>query len=328
MTLITLSENTFTNTIDEPDTYRTPMPAETRSYELTRPARPDDSAVYLFTDLQDLANRAAKISYETLPDLTLIQERLIKGVRILYLKDDLSGPLPLGQLNSLGLVGETYKLAFTSNLAEKVLISGNSNPNKPADLASLNTLLSGEGGYVHSQGDGDWWIPSGQIMHSPVPANPSNPFAQDATFAAANFYLPQAHRDPFGQYTRLTYDSYNVLLAQMQDALGNTVVAQNDYRVLQAAEVIDPNGNHSEAAFDVLGMVVGTAVKGKITTTGVSESGDSFLQFTADLMQSDIDGFINNANPLTLAPGLLGTATTRIIYDLDRFSETQAAQSD
>lgn len=323
--LITLTENIFTRVIDQPDTYRTPMPSETFAYELTRPTRPDDSAVYLFADLQSLADGAAKISYEVVPDLSQTQKRLLDDVRILYLKDDLAAPLPSGQMGSLGLVYETYKLAITSNLAQQVFITGNSNPNKPADVTSLNTLLSGEGGFVNSQGDGDWWIPSGQIMYSPLPANPPDPFVQDPAFAAANFYLPQAHRDPFDQYTRITYDSHNVLLSRSQDALGNTVIAENNYRVLQPREVIDPNGNHVEAGFDVLGMVVGTAVKGKVSTNGLSESGDSLAQFTADLSQSDIDGFINNPNPLTLVPQLLGTATTRIIYDLKRFSETQAA---
>ena len=323
--LITLAENTFTGAIGGPDAYRTPMLSETCAYELTRPARPDDSGVYLFIDLQSLANAAAQISYEVVPDLTQIEKRLVNDTRILYLKDDLSGPLPLGQLDSLGLVYETYKLAFTSNLAEQVFVAGNPNPNKPADPTSLNTLLSAEGGYVNNEGDNVWWIPSGQTMYSPVPASPSNPFVQDATFAIANFYLPQAHRDPFGEYTRLTYDSFNLLLAQTQDALGNTVAAQNDYRVLQAREVIDPNENRIEVAFDVLGMVAGTAVKGKVTSTGTSESGDSFSQFAADLLQADIDGFISNANPLTAGSRLLGTATTRTIYDLERFSQTQAA---
>jgi RHS repeat-associated protein len=326
-TLITLTENTFTGAIDQPETYRMPMPSETCTYELTKPARPDDSAVYSFADLQDLANTATKISYETVPDPTLIQKRLVENVRVLYLKDDLAGPLSLGQMNSLGLVYEAYKLAFTSNLAEQVFITGNSNPNRPVDADSLNAILSSEGGYVNSEGNGDWRIPSGQIMYSSVPSSPPGLFVQVATFAAANFYLPQAHRDPFGQYTRLTYDSYHLHLVQTQDAVGNTVIAQNDYRVLQPKEVIDPNGNHLETAFDVLGMVIGTAVKGKVSTAGNSESGDSFAQFTADLTQSDIDGFIHSANPRTLAPGLLGSATTRIIYDLGRFSETQAANS-
>jgi RHS repeat-associated protein len=323
--LLTLSENTFTNPIDEADAYRTPSPAETRNYELTCPTRPDDSVVYSFQELQSLVQAAVAISYEIKPDPTKTQKRLLEDVRALYLKDDLSGPAAPGQMESLGLGFESYKLALPAGLAQQVFITGNSNPNKPADLAALNAILTGEGGYVNSQGDGDWWMPSGQTIYSPVPSNPANPFVQDPIFAAANFYLPQAHRDPVGQYTRLGYDSYNLLLAHSQDALGNTVVAQSDYRVLQPTEIIDPNGNHVGAAFDVLGMVVGTAIKGKVSAAGNSESGDSFTTFTADLAQSDIDSFFNNTDPLTLASGLLSTATTRFIYDLERFSGTQAA---
>ena len=42
-------------------------------------------------------------------------------------------------------------------------------------------MLTGEGGYVHSQGDLQWWIPSGQVFHSPD-----------------HFFLPLRSRDPFG----------------------------------------------------------------------------------------------------------------------------------
>jgi hypothetical protein len=73
--LITLTENAVTNVIDEAAAYRTPMQSETCTYELTRPSRPNDSAVYSFAGLQDLANTAAKISYETVPDLTKTQKR-------------------------------------------------------------------------------------------------------------------------------------------------------------------------------------------------------------------------------------------------------------
>jgi len=336
--LLTLNENTFTKAIDAAVAYRGPMPSETCVYELTHPARVDDSVTYSFDDLNSLATATVEISYETASDPTKTQKRLIEDVRTLYLKNDVSGSSPFGQNESLGLVYETYKLALTVNLAQQIFIAGNSNPNKPASAGALSVVLSGVGsaaaggaytngggGYVNFLGDSDWWIPSGQIMYSPVFQNPPNPFVQDATFAAANFYLPQAYRDPFGQYTRLTYDSYNVLLQQTQDALDNTVAAQNDYRVLQPREIIDPNDNHIEVAFDVLGMVVGTAVRGKVTTAGIPESGDSFATFTADLLPSDIDGFVNSANPLTLATGLLGTATTRVIYDLERFRDSQSA---
>ena len=36
----------------------------------------------------------------------------------------------------------------------------------------------------------------------------------------------------------------------------------NDYRVLQPLAVMDPNRNRSQAVFDALGMVAGTAVHG------------------------------------------------------------------
>jgi len=41
------------------------------------------------------------------------------GCAPLYRKDDLTGLLPLGQLASLGLPGESYKLAFTPGLLSK-----------------------------------------------------------------------------------------------------------------------------------------------------------------------------------------------------------------
>ena len=42
--------------------------------------------------------------------------RLIEHVRTLYRRDDLTGPLALGQVESLALPFESYKLAFTPEL--------------------------------------------------------------------------------------------------------------------------------------------------------------------------------------------------------------------
>lgn len=319
--LFTLTENAFSDVIDESDAYRAPMPSEVFTYELTRPPRSDDSVVYSFNDLTGLASAATGISYETTPDLTKIQKRLIGDTRTLYLKNDLSAHLPLGKIESLGLVYETYRLALTSGLAQQVFINSNSNPNKPGSTAALSALLSGEGAYVNSEADSNWWIPSGQTIYSPVPQNPPSPLVQDAAYAASHFFLPQAQRDPFGQYIRLTYDSYNLLLAQTEDALGNIVAAQNDYRVLHPNLVTDPNGNQAAARFDALAMVVATAVMGKPG----ENKGDSFTTFKTDLSEQEISDFINSANPRSLAPSLIGTATTRVLYDLDRFRTTQLA---
>ena len=63
--------------------------------------------------------------------------------------------------------------------------------------------------------------------------------------------------------TLVDYDAYDLLVVSTTDALGNTVSAENDYRVLQPRLVIDPNRNRTAVAFDTLGMVVARAVMGK-----------------------------------------------------------------
>ena len=84
----------------------------------------------------------------------------------------------------------------------------------------------------------------------------------------------------------------------------------------------DPNGNRSQALFDALGMLAGTAVQGK--ATGPVE-GDSFDAFTTDLSPAQIAAFFDAPDPRALAVAYLGTATTRIVYDLDRAPVCAAA---
>ena len=62
-------------------------------------------------------------------------------------------------------------------------------------------------------------------------------------------------------------------------------------------------------------MLAGTAVRGK--STGAVE-GDSFDTFTADPLPTDIAAFFDASDPRELAITHLGSATTRILYDLER----------
>ena len=79
-------------------------------------------------------------------------------------------------------------------------------------------------------------------------------------------------------------DRYHRLTTRTEDPLHNVVEAGPDYRVLQAWQVIDPNGNLAQAAFDALGMVVGTAVMGKdLDGDGLPDEGDSLAAFRAGL---------------------------------------------
>jgi RHS repeat-associated protein len=328
-TLITYTENRVTNAIDLADDYRTPLAAETRTYELTG-FRPENNATRFSFDewTRDgfaLLASAAEIPYEQTADHVSKQKRLIEQVRTLYRRNDLSDLLPLGQLESLALPGESYKLAFTSGLLSQVFWR-NGQALLPNPAAVLGGPGADQGGYVDLDGDGRWWIPSGRVFYHD---SPSAPAAQELDEAMAHFFLPRRFRDPFGHDATLTYDAYDLLLLETQDALGNRVTVgernatgaitrrTNDYRVLQPWLVSDPNRNRSAVAFDALGMVVGTAVMGKPEET----LGDSLTDFTADLDETTILAHLQN--PLANPHSILQQATTRLVYDLFAYHRTK-----
>jgi YD repeat-containing protein len=291
-THITYTENQVIHKPDEATWYRLGLPLAASTYEITglTPAFPANLET-LRTDLEALANDpAADIPYETFADGHTPQRRLVEQARTYYRANadanttDPTRP-PLGNVESLALPCESFRLAFTPGLVQAIY----GDKLTPADLA---TLLQDEGRYVEL--DGNWWIPSGQQAFDP-----------------AQFYLPTVIKDPFGQTYRMDYGPYSLLVERTTDPLDNQVQVENDYRVLQPRQLTDPNGNRAAVAFDVLGMVAGTAVMGK---TG---QGDDLTTFPAEMALDDLEDFWTD--PFGAAPGLLGTATTRILYDLDRY---------
>jgi hypothetical protein len=302
-TLVTYTDNRFTNPVLEDDAYRAPMPSETRTYELTGHGYGERQRPSLAVLLRDVA-RATELEYQMQPDGSL-QKRLIEHIRTLYRADDLAAPLPLGALEPLALPYESYKLSFTPALFAQVY----------GDRATEVLLV--EGGYVHSEGDANWWIPAGRTFYH---ADPNASADQEREHAREHFFLPQRFEDPFDQRTTTAYDGYDLLIRSTRDAVGNELHAEQDYRVLQTKAVIDPNNNRSEAAFDILGLVAGTAILGKTDETGASESGDSLDGFAADLTDEQLKAFLQA--PRAVARQFLGNATTRIIYDPDRFQNS------
>jgi RHS repeat-associated protein len=304
-TLATLTQSQYTNAVLEDDAYRTPLPAEVKIFELTAPglsvAKPLD-----FAAVAMMAAAATEIPYEAQPSPGRTQKRTIKQLRTLYRKDDLSALLSLASLESMALPGESYKLALTPGLLDVF------QPN--ASRAQLTSILtSPDVGYRDLDGDGRLWIPSGQAFYSPTPGDPP---ASELTFAQAHFFLPHRYRDPFGNNTIVAYDAnYTLMLISTTDAVGNVTSADHDYRVLKPKLITDPNDNRTDARFDALGMLAGTAARGK--ANGPIE-GDSFDTFTTDLGQADVVAFFAAADPRALALTYLGTSTTRIVYDLER----------
>jgi RHS repeat-associated protein len=311
-TLATLTESQYTNATPEDDAYRTPLPAEAKTYELTAPALAGAKPLG-FAKVASIAAAAIEIAYEVRPASGRIQKRLIARQRTLYRKNDLSGLLPRRTLESLALPGEKYKLAFTSGLLDTFQTK--------ASPAELTAILAGPAAeYRDLDGAGPFWIPSCQVFYSP---NSNDLPPHELAFARAHFFLPHRFADPFGNNTFVSYDkAYKLLQVFTRDAVGNETIAEPDYRVLQPKKVTDPNGNRTQLRFDVLGMLAGTALGGK--AIGAVE-GDSFDDFVTDPTPPQITEFFDAADPRAAAVARLGTATTRILYDLGRIPACAAA---
>jgi YD repeat-containing protein len=248
-------------------------------------------------------------NYEAFAEEGALQRRLIEQARTYYRSNaqaDSLNPdrLPIREVESLALPCESFKRAFTETLLGHIY-------GKKLTDAELESLLVDEGRYVRL--DSLWWIPSGR-----------------QAFVPEQFYLPDRMQDPFGEVYRFTYDEYSLFVTETRDPLDNRVTIGerdregtvrrwgNNYRVMQPWLITDPNGNRAQVAFDTLGLVAGTAVMGKVDE---SDEGDLLDNVISDLTQDQINDFF--AAPLGTAVERLGTATTRIIYDLERFQQTQ-----
>ncbi len=311
---------TYTNTKFIPSTVEKPfhyagIPYETRMFEITgfqwtwgNPTtwlthqnfqeiikNPDEFKPYEWERPQGAKGLAKRII-----EWTRTYFRADKHAHNLDLPQDTTHRLPLGQIDALGLPYETYAAAFSKTLYQTVY------------GPRVTPALLKEGGY-HQESDQPayWWIPSGR-----------------QAFIRNFFYQPDKTQDSLGNIHAAGYDNYELLVISTKDPVGNVVEVVNDYRVLQPSELTDPNKNRTQVAFDTLGIVVGTAVMGKDPAKDptAQREGDSFETFPLDITDEQIQKWFNHHDPETPfrnAHLLLGTATTRIIYDLNRFVRTR-----
>ncbi len=270
-----------------PDDYRAGVPVETRAYELTGVVAAP-GALYDPTTLALAAAKASDIAYDEAPS-NGAQRRMLSRQRTYYRSNDLASTLALGEIESLAIADASYTLRYSRGLLQEVYGAS-------LDPSALGTT----GAFVDLDGDGAQWAPSGTVFYS------SDPAAPDATFAAANFYLPQGALDPWGNRATIAYDAFLLLPVSSVDAVGNVTSVENNYRVLAPWLLTDCNRNRSGVRFNALGMVSATAAMGKLLGDG-SDEGDT-LDTTSD-------------EP---APG--DEPTTKLEYSLAAY-ETWAAQA-
>lgn len=311
-TYITFSENQFTNDVIEPAAYRLRTVAEAKSYELTN--IPKATTLYQLADFEDVLNQSSTLAYHE-TDNGNSSHRLIEHVRSLFYKDDLSSPLVLGQLESLGIPYESYQLAYTPELLQDIYGNKIINPD----------AVMGDGRFVHSEGDNNWWIRSGLIQFKTDNEN--------ITDVQNRFYSPLAYTDPFGSTSKVSYyKDYFLLMEGTEDALSNqSKVERFDFRSLSPTLLRDINDNLSAVITDELGLVKAVALLGK------DLNGDNLpeLELCDDLAnlspfseaeKADITAFFKteNSNELNdIAARLLGRASSRLVYSFDAYKDDE-----
>ncbi|WP_344928308.1 toxin TcdB middle/N-terminal domain-containing protein, partial [Streptosporangium carneum] len=328
-TCVVVTEHRYTRAVDAESAYRTPLPCETRTSEV-HGLLPADGDRFEAAELRAALGRVTVELPATAWNGPGPSDdpgrhgsgrparRLLERERSLFWRDDLTGPLPFGALEPLGLPYETLRQVLTPDL----LAAEYGDRVDGARLASA--------GYVEQ--DGAWWAPSGRVLFAPADGGP----------AAARFHLPHGFRDPFGATTLLDYDRYDLLAVATRDAVGNVVSVGAregdrvlpggyDYRVLQPRVSCDANGNLVEAAYDALGRLAATAVRGK-PGGGPDDLGDSLADLVPDPDETDVLAYFADpdadASPSPRraqdSPGgpagrLLGRATNRALYDASAY---------
>ncbi|KAH7186850.1 SpvB domain-containing protein [Fusarium oxysporum] len=314
-TWISYSQHDFTVMLSTDTDYRTPVNYHSREYEL-RGVEPRDGRKRFsmsdftsdnFRPIDDLPN----IRFEEPDQPNQVGKRMFARFKLVYRGDDLISLLPAGEIQALALPGQEYDLCFTPGLLANVYkASGAAQRSLNPFIPNAGNMLGSTGGYVDVDGDGHWWIPSSRVfLHPDASATP----AAELQWARLSFFQPQLFVSPFGGKTVVTYDDHKFLAIGTVDPVGNTHSSLPDYRVVAARVVTDQNGNKSAAHFGPLGMVTATAVIGKEN----ENSGDSVDNLPSHMSQQELDTYLSN--PRSAAPTLLGTATTRILYDTTRY---------
>lgn len=312
-TLVTYTEVTYTNVVCTGEHWRIPLPAESRTWEITG-LSPPPGRLFSPAEVAAAARDARSVPYEAQPGPG-VQRRLFEHRRVIYRRDDLSGPLPLGRLEPLGLVHQGLRLALTAGLTEQVF----------RGRVEL-WMLRAEGGYRPDEQDG-WWAVSGTVSYAPADVPPPAELAE----ARRHFFLPRRFTDPFGNISHVRYDRYDLTPIETRDPVGNVISVGErdaadrltemtfDYRVMLPMMIMDTNRNRSSVCFDALAMVAATAVAGKPG----QQAGDSLQGVQADLSAEQVARYL--ADPVRHGTKLLGQATARYVYDPCAYQRTRSS---
>lgn len=302
------TSTSFTDDYIEDSVYRLRQPSEVKTFEITGLTKTNE--LYQIDDFNNiLTTNSEIIAYDETPSGGTTQRRVIEHMRSLYYNEELTGALPMGKLGSHGISYESYQLAYTPDLL--LALFGNK-------ITDPDSLLSVEGKFVHSEGDDNWWIRSGQ----PLFINTDE--GENMTSARNRFYVPIGYVSSFDNKTKVTYyEDYFLFLQSTEDAVGNqTMIDGYNFRTLSPIRMRDINNNISEVLLDELGMPKAMALLGKGEE---ADNLDGLTEFTPESERNAIQDYFTLSDTESLraaAQNLLQEATSRFVYNFNRYQNS------
>jgi RHS repeat-associated protein len=303
-TVIIYTKNSFTNDVISDKEYQLRMPSEVQSFDLRGKNKLSDYYKPIdFKNILDDVNSETVFYHEIEKPLTpgKAQKRLIEHTRTTYYRDDLTGSLPLHQLKTPVLQFENYQLAYTPELISDIFST------------KVNSALLSEANFAHSEGDNNWWIPSGTARYLRG--------GETATEAGKRFYMPVSYTFPSGSVTKVKYyGTYFLFIEEIEDALGNRkTVDLFNFRTLSPQRMRDINDNLSEAITDELNMVKAVAIMGKGSEADELAGLTDYTEAAETALINEFFNAPDSVQLITRSKALLKHATTRFVYDLEAY---------
>jgi len=297
------------------------------TYSTTEYARLDNASLYIIdrtcrANLTEVLNDGT-LSVFGLRDMVAsggASLRVIGHARTFYDGDAFIG-LPLGVLGQFGAPVRSESLVFEDDFLTKTF-----DPTDPLAVSGLPVYLNPEGvsawpleypaeftsllpslaGYVHYGTTDVTGSPGGYYV---TDSRRSYDFHDPAQTPRG---LALISRDPLGADTTVAYDSFDLLPVSVIDPVGLTSLATYDYRVLQAQQVTDINGNVAGFAFSPSGLLTAQTVQGK--------NGEGDSTHPSVTMEYDLLAFTESGQPISVR------TTKRVHHDSE--TDVPAANRD
>ena len=171
--------------------------------------------------------------------------------------------LPFGQIGSFGALVRTEALIMTSDGVDSAY--GGAAPPYLVPDRPFQPSTQYPAGFVAAAPE------LAGYLYRPASADNSEGYFAVTASRRYDFHdangsgrgLILARRDPLGNETRIDYDAYGLLPAQIWNPMGLLTSATHNLRTLQPADITDHNGNTTRLRYSPAGLVSDTWVMGK-----------------------------------------------------------------